>query len=81
MICTCTHHVAAHDGYRPGRSGADGCLASGCGCKNYVSGKRNSVSISSSGRAMTEVERQVWRDSCRTVKKFEQTFGVRYSRD
>jgi hypothetical protein len=34
-----------------------------------------------SSRAMTEVERQEWRDLNRRVRMYEEAFGVRYSRD
>jgi hypothetical protein len=34
-----------------------------------------------SSRAMTEIERQEWRDLNRRVKLYEETFGVRYSRE
>lgn len=45
---------------------------------------RNRVNMGASrksSRAMTDVERQLWRDLCRQTKMYEETFGVRYSRD
>jgi hypothetical protein len=52
--------------------------------ENHARPPAKSVNMNSqrkARRAMTDVESQEWRDLSRRVRMYEETFGVRYSRD
>lgn len=95
-VCLCNHPETEH-GEMMARTGAprvlaSGCKFAGCDCVEFRARaeekegepSRNCSIIRTSrkaSRAMTDVEKQVWRDACRQIRTFEETFGVRYNRD